>query len=154
LNNPIKLYRIVKTKWQSHALDGEGARLFGGRWNSKGKACVYCASSESLAQLEMLVHIQSSALLCSYSIFELHINPAQVSELARLPSNWQAEPAPPETAILGDQWLAEKSTVALKVPSVIVPREPNYLLNPLHADFHAIVENATSQPINFDERLK
>ncbi|WP_144431164.1 RES family NAD+ phosphorylase, partial [Pseudomonas syringae pv. coryli] len=51
----IAVYRLVKRKWLAQAFDGEGAKLYGGRWNSKGNACVYCAGSESLALLEVLV---------------------------------------------------------------------------------------------------
>lgn len=154
MSKRLQLYRIVKTKWKAHALDGEGARLFGGRWNSKGQACVYWVSSESLAQLEMLVHIQSSALLSNYTIFELSIEHSQVSKLNSYPDNWQDDPAPGDTAKLGDKWLHDNKTLALEVPSVIVPRESNYLLNPLHDDFEAIVNSATSRLLKLDERLK
>jgi RES domain-containing protein len=154
LNDTIKLYRIVKTKLQSKALDGEGARLYGGRWNSKGKSCVYCASSQSLAQLEMLVHMQSTALFEYYSIFELSISHAQVTSIDAYPDNWQDEPAPSSTARIGDQWLVEGKTVSLEIPSVIVPEESNFLLNPLHDDFNSIVNSAVSRPLKFDERLK
>ena len=154
MNNTIKLYHIVKTKWKSKALDGEGARLYGGRWNSKGKSCIYCASSQSLAQLEMLVHMQSSALFEHYSIFEMSIKYTQVTSIDTYPDNWQEEPAPSSTARIGDQWLAEGKTVALEIPSVIVPQESNFLLNPLHYDFKSIVNSAVSRPLKFDERLK
>lgn len=102
MNQSIKLFRIVKTKWKSNALDGEGARLFGGRWNSKGRSCVHCASSQSLVQLEMLVHMQSTALFEYYSICELSISHAQVTTIDTCPDNWLDEPAPLSTARRGE----------------------------------------------------
>jgi RES domain-containing protein len=154
LSNSIKIYRIVKTKWQAKAFDGEGARLFGGRWNSKANPCVYCASTESLAQLEMLVHMQKTSLLNHYTLFEVCLTSSQVMTLQTVPENWQDDPAPPDTAILGDKWLNDNNSVAFKVPSVIVSREVNYLLNPQHSDFPSIVNSAITQPVRFDIRLK
>jgi RES domain-containing protein len=102
----------------------------------------------------MLVHTQSSELLASYSIFELTIENAQVTTLETYPANWQGDPAPSSTANIGDKWLLDNATVALKVPSVIVPRESNFLLNPLHADFDTIVGRASNRSLKFDPRLK
>ena len=154
MTKQLKLYRIVKTKWRDKALDGEGAKRYGGRWNSKGRACIYCASTEALAQLEMLVHIQKSDLLSSYTLFELTIKTDQVMQLEALPDNWQAEPAPVETAYIGDQWLEQTPSVALRVPSTIVTREYNYLLNPEHPEFDKIKKTAVALPVTFDPRLK
>lgn len=154
MSNTIKIYRIVKTKWLEKAFDGEGARLFGGRWNSKGNPCVYCASTESLAQLEMLVHMQKSSLLSHYTLIEVSLTSSQVMTLQTFPENWQDDPAPPDTAVIGDKWLNDNNSLALKVPSVIVPREVNYILNPLHPDFPNIVKSTVTQPFRFDIRLK
>ena len=53
----IRAWRIVKTRYSADAFSGEGARLYGGRWNSPGVAMVYTAGSKSLATLEVLVHL-------------------------------------------------------------------------------------------------
>ena len=59
-------WRIVQTHVADHAFSGEGARRYGGRWNSKGHAVVYTSGSISLAILEILVHIQIYDILEEY----------------------------------------------------------------------------------------
>lgn len=154
MTQPLKAYRIVKTKWREKALDGDGAKLFGGRWNSKGKACVYCASTEALAQLEMLVHLQHFELLQHYTLLELTLATNQIMRLDTLPDNWRADPAPAETATIGDEWLRQAPSVALQVPSAIATNDNNILLNPTHKDFSVIKASAKALSFQFDPRLK
>ncbi|AQU81613.1 MULTISPECIES: RES family NAD+ phosphorylase [unclassified Halomonas] len=149
-------YRLVKRKWLASAFDGEGARRFGGRWNSRrGQPCIYLASSESLAILEVMVHLEDYLLLQHYALLELQLPSQLVLQLPseQWPKDWREEPAPASTAELGDIWLASQSSVALAVPSVVVPREHNYLLNPAHPDFKQVVESATSIDFEPDRRL-
>lgn len=148
------LYRIVKRKWIASAFDGEGAKRFGGRWNSKGRPCIYLAGSESLALLEVLVHLESDTILKSYSLLKCSIPKSNIMTLGNaLPTNWQSEPAPPETAEIGDQWLNSKQSLALQIPSVIVPRENNYLLNPMHPDINIVEKSISEIDIQIDSRL-
>jgi RES domain-containing protein len=70
-----------------------------------------------------------------------------------LPSDWREEPAPPSTASFGDAWLESGQSLALAVPSVIIPRESNYLLNVLHTAFHAVVALAGELDFAVDPRL-
>lgn len=149
----LVLYRIVKRKFSSSAFDGEGARLFGGRWNSKGRACVYLAGSESLAILEVLVHIQAPDILSQYDLFKLSVPRKQALFLNDLPDNWRDDPAPYETAEIGDEWLASNASLALAVPSVIVPREWNFILNPQHPGFEAAINSAEQLNFTLDDRL-
>lgn len=149
----IAIYRIVKKKWANTAFDGEGARRFGGRWNSKGKACVYFADSESLALLEILAHLESDAVLNAYCVIKSTINANQVMTLNTLPENWRDEPAPPQTAMIGDQWLNSHQSLALKVPSVIVPRQFNFIINPSHPKMADIIKNAQTISLDLDPRL-
>ncbi len=151
----ISGYRIVKKKWADKAFDGEGARLFGGRWNSPGQRCVYLAASESLAILEILVHLNHSAILSDYRLFKINFARRDVLTLDEQdwPENWQESPAPEETALIGDQWLQTQASLALSVPSTIVPREYNYLLNPSHPAFIKAEPNIEALPFRFDPRL-
>lgn len=151
----ISIYRLVKRKWLARAFDGEGARLYGGRWNSKGKACVYCAGSESLALLEVLVHLGSFTVIQHYAMLELQIPEEQILNARPdvLPPDWREEPAPPSTASFGDTWLESGQSLALAVPSVIIPREFNYLLNVQHPAYQAIVAEARELEFMLDERL-
>lgn len=148
-------YRLVKRKLAGSAFDGAGARRFGGRWNSRGTPCVYLAASESLAMLEVMVHLEDYRLLRHYVLLRLSLPAALVEHLpaSQLPPDWREDPAPPSTAAIGDAWLASAGSLALAVPSAVVPRELNYLLNPRHAEFAALV--ATAEPLDFkpDDRL-
>jgi len=155
----IKAYRIVKQKRAETAFDGEGAKIYGGRWNSLGVGCVYVASSASLAQLEMLAHLDKSALLMNYVIFEIAIPSALIEEFpkAQLPENWIDYPSPVKAAEIGDSWLSDPNALlALAVPSAVnqLPFETNYILNPNHPMFEAVVSEAVMHEMRFDGRLK
>lgn len=148
-------WRVVKAKFLDTAFTGEGARKYGGRWNSPGKRMVYTAEHASLAMLEMVVHV-GGTLLREYQIIPIRFDEALVSTLdaTRLPDDWQSSPAPFELKLIGDEWLDSLSSCILKVPSAVVPQESNYLLNPQHPDFAAIdVSPADVPPIPFDRRL-
>jgi RES domain-containing protein len=147
-------WRIVKTRLAGSAFDGEGARLHGGRWNSPGTRVVYTSESVSLALLEILVHLRAATALPTYSLISVRLDDAQVTALdrGRLPAAWRAFPAPAELARLGDAWAAAGGSLALEVPSAVVPRESNYLLNPGHPDFAALAI-PPSEPFTLDLRL-
>ena len=149
-------YRLVKARHADAAFHGEGARRFGGLWNSKGRPCVYVASSESLATLEVLVHLGQRQPLRGYALFHVRIPAASILYLdaAALPANWRDPLPPAETAEIGDAWLTGAQSLALAVPSVVVPREVNYMLNPGHPEFAKVVTGAERGPFAFDERLQ
>jgi RES domain-containing protein len=141
------LFRVCRS---IHArLDGEGARLVGGRWNSPGTAVVYMAETVSLALLENLVHMSREDFPTGYVLVP-----------AILPDGMQVlqeediidEFGPLERNRLGDLWIEKCSSAVLAVRSTVVPFERNFLLNPQHPEFAGItVEPAT--PFSFDERL-
>lgn len=149
----IRAWRIVKSKLAARAFTGEGARLYGGRWNSPGQTVVYAAGSASLAMLEMLVHLPSRELLHRYVLFELTFDEALVSLCpANLSKKWRMSPSPRSNQRMGDEWIATGRSAVLRVPSVIVSSEWNYLLNPSHPDFVKIAIGP-KQPLRFDPRL-
>ena len=150
------VYRITQTKFASSLF----APGFAGRWNSENERMIYTAGSASLACLEVLAHKTGSALNSgrfSMAMIDLDdraaITEIKLSELQKLNADWFKVLHYPITQKLGNQWLAEMKSAVLKVPSAIVDREYNYLLNPLHPDFLKIkVLDVT--PFNFDSRLK
>ena len=150
----ITAWRIVKAKHLPAAFDGEGARRAGGRWNSPGRAMVYTAQSAALAALEMLVHLNSGALLSSNVLIPCSFQKRLILRLerTRLPPKWRAHPAVPQLQMLGDAWLRNGLSAVLDVPSVIIGSESNYLLNPVHPDF-ASIDVGPAQPFDFDARL-
>lgn len=151
----MQAYRLVKKKWASTALDGEGAKRYGGRWNSRGVPCLYLAGSESLALLEIMVHLEDHALLEHYALFQLDVPQQAILHLSpdALPENWREEPAPADTAAIGDEWLRRGASLALAVPSVVVPRELNYLINPAHPQFDALTRTVRRLEFLPDARL-
>lgn len=150
----LSVWRIIKQKHAGSAFTGEGARLYGGRWNTAGTAIIYTAQSQALAALEMLVHLDSPAMLQKYLLIEASFDDSFVADLDRasLPKNWRADPPPIEVQVLGDDWAAGKASAVLRVPSVIVPGESNFLLNPGHPDFRKV---RIGKPVvfEFDRRL-
>lgn len=146
-------WRIVKKKHQKDALTGEGARLFGGRWNTPGHAILYTAGTLSGALLEVLVH-SNRRLLSYYVVYRLEFPKRVVLEIdeTELPEHWRNAPAPLELGRIGDQWCNEQRSAVLCVPNAIVPMEPNYLINPVHKDYRLIEIDG---PISYvvDERL-
>lgn len=150
----IRAWRITKARHAATAFTGGGAKAYGGRWNSPGTAIVYAASSASLAILEMLVHLQVQDLMRRYVIFEVSFDESLIESIdpAALPRTWRRQPSPAAARRVGDDWVAERRSAVLRLPSAIVPTEWNYLLNPAHADF-AKIAIGLKQPIKFDPRL-
>ncbi len=136
----ITAWRIVKARHARSAFNGEGARLFGGRWNNKGTPMVYAAGSQSLAVLEMLVHLEAAELLGHYVLIPVTFDHRLARTLAArsLPAGWRRSPAPAATRRIGDRWVNAAQSAVLQVPSVLVPGESNYLINIVHPDFRKI----------------
>jgi RES domain-containing protein len=145
----------VKAKYQATAFDGEGARRFGGRWNTRGIRLTYTAGSQALAVLEMLVHLKSADILKHYRLIPVTFDQVLIRNLdvRKLPISWRRRPAPAAIRALGDAWVAEGKSVVLQVPSVIVPGESNYLINVVHPDFLKL-QIGRALTYRFDPRLK
>jgi RES domain-containing protein len=146
-------YRMVKTKHKDSAFDGEGARRCGGRWNSKGKQCVYVGELESVTTVEVLVHLNDQTTLNHYALFRIEIPEEKILRIDELPDDWREDPAPASTAQIGDAWLDSNESVALLVPSAVCVRDHNLLLNPNHPDIDTIIETAEELEYWPDPRL-
>jgi RES domain-containing protein len=135
----LEAWRICKSRHAATAFTGEGAAIAGGRWNSPGIRLVYVSASQSLALLENLVHV-NPAVPIKLVAFHIKFPSAlvKVLDLADLPSNWAESPAPVASQKVGDAWVAAGDSAVLALPSVIVPGERNYLLNPAHPDFKKV----------------
>ena len=126
-------------------LSGEGARLFGGRWNSPGRPLVYVASNAALALLEIRVHLDLAPDLLPDDYVLTTI------DLAGLPIE-TVDPAPADPLSFGDDWLAQTRTPVLQVPSAIVAEDRNFLLNPAHP-LAASARVVATRPFAIDRRL-
>ena len=134
------IWRIVTARFADSAFSGEGARLFGGRWNRKGLPVIYTAESRSLALLEMMV--QDDPLRARYLLIPAFIS-SNVSlrelDASELGEDWRALSTRDRLQAIGNDWLQARETCIFSVPSAVVPAERNFLVNPLHPDFSKIV---------------
>ena len=140
----VSAWRIVKRKLAREAFSGEGARLYGGRWNSPGVSVVYTAQSQSLAALD---------LLHEYVVVEARFDASLATHVSRgdLPEDWRASPPPASARAIGDAWIAEEPSPVLELPSAIIPAESIFLLNPQHSAFSQI---EVGEPMNFEFDLR
>jgi RES domain-containing protein len=147
-------WRIVRAARVNSAFNGEGARRYGGRWNSRGTAVVYVSEHESLAALELLVHLTPLSPSDRYLSFRLDWEDKLTENfpVKNLPTQWNAEPPIFQTMQIGDEWVRAGKSVALAVPSVLSASEMNFLLNPRHSDFKRI-KIRRSIEYRFDSRL-
>lgn len=149
----LTVWRLITARFAKSAFSGEGARLYGGRWNRKGISLVYASESQSLAMLEMLV--QDEPLRARYVMVDARI-PTGVTidriKVDDLPSDWRDVAARWKLQVIGTKWATQRSAAVLAVPSVVIPAETNYLLNPLHPDFRRI-KTGRPQKVKTDPRL-
>ena len=149
----MPVWRLCRAVHAAEAFSGEGARRFGGRWNSRGVPVVYASTSLALAAIELFVHIepnQAPGDLVYLSAELPEDEPMRVIEPARLPAGWQADES--LTRSLGDAWIQEAATLALRVPSVPIPPDWNVLINPRHPRAGEIRVDAP-RPFVFDARM-
>ena len=151
----LNLWRIARHAHQ--ALDGEGARLWGGRWNPEGVPVVYTSQSLSLAALEYLVHVDP--LLVPDDLVAMEVAVPDEPGLGAVagaerfpPGDWRDYPAPEWQAELGALWVEDATFLWLAVPSAVVPEEMNVLVNPAHPRMRDVRVRAT-RPFRFDRRL-
>lgn len=150
----IEAWRLVKTGHLADAFDGEGARRFGGRWNSPGIPVVYLAESLALAALEVLVHLQTAQPLAAYSAIPVRFNAKLMKQLrvTELPRTWRTSPPPAALRAIGDEWVRAGKSVVLAVPSAVVDPERIFLLNPAHPSFGRL-RIGEARPFAIDARL-
>lgn len=151
----MEIFCITQEKYADD-LSGNGARLFGGRWNSEGFFAIYTSCTRSLALLETLAHTPAKMLdTRNYQLITLSIPDnvrAEEISLSGLHDRWDAPDTRPVTKLMGDKFLRNKTSLLLVVPSVLVPEEKNYILNPLHSDMRK-VRIINKRRICFDKRV-
>ena len=144
----MKAWRVAKERFA--ALDGDGARLHGGRWNSPGRPLIYAAAHLSLALIEMLVRLPTGEVPDDYVQIEIAI-PDDIPTETMIRSDLPGGSAHLSRAY-GDAWLEEGRTAILLVPAITVLQEFNVLINPLHPHGRRII-HATPEPVVWDRRL-
>lgn len=148
------VWRLARRRHVDAALTGEGARRFGGRWNSRGVAIVYASESLELALLEALVHLDVGSLPRDYWRICFELDDALVAPPPRaLPAGWDAlPPYRPDVQAIGDAWVAAGASLAMRVPASVLPERYNVLVNPAHADMSRVRE-VSRAPLEWSVRL-
>lgn len=150
----MQIFHLGNSRY-ARQLTGDGARLFGGRWNMKGDACIYTSGTRSLCILEYAANVQLDELPPELMMTEYLLPDefCKVIDITDLPADWHHLPAPMSTKFFGSALLADRSCVCFAVPSAVVPAELNYILNPAATEFHQVTIVAT-EPFTFDHRIK
>lgn len=152
----MRLWRICRARFASAAAtaSGEGARLFGGRWNSRGVSVVYTSTSLALAAVETFVNLEPNLAPDDYVSIALDVPDSLATERIEtktLPGDWYRG-RNEGLRKLGDEWIRLGGTVGIFVPSAVIRGDWNMLLNPAHADF-AKIRFHDHEPFTFDVRM-
>lgn len=150
-NRPKTAFRVTRRPYAD--LSGEGARLVGGRWNSAGRPALYLAESRALAVLEVLAHLDLDGQLIPQDYVIMAVDFSALEDA----SGWMKDgpslpPSDAECRAIGDAFLDSGQAFVLRVPSILVPRASNFILNPTHPLIgHVRIE--PPEPFAFDRRL-
>lgn len=136
----MRIFRIAKIEYIND-LSGEGARLYGVRWNKIGEAMLYFSQNLSLCLLEIIVHVEYSKLPTDYSFIEVEISDNTIKTIKSLDfiePKWSSEKAVIQLQMFGSNWLKKKECLSMRVPSAVMNQENNVLINPQHEDFSKV----------------
>jgi RES domain-containing protein len=150
----MRLHRIglrAHAGTAAQAFSGQGGLVGLGRWHTRGQLIVYASERLSLAMAESLVHLQRSGPLEPLVRWEVEVPDHLISPAPKLPAGWERDPS--ITRAIGDRWLVDKASAAMRVPSALVHAEFNGLLNPAHPEFNLGWVVAGPEPFVFDPRL-
>ena len=149
------VWRICALRFSRTAFSGEGAFQEGGRWNRPGSALVYTSATLALAALEFLVNAEADEWPpLVYIAADIPATvPVTSIEIKDLPPDWRTYPAPETVQLIGIRWVKAGQTAVLSAPSVVIPQERNYLLNPAHRDF-GLIKLSEPKAFAFDPRVR
>ena len=145
------VYRISNELYKED-ISGNGASINGSRWNSKSVKMLYTGEYISLTILESLVHLRNIDIPANQYLLTIQIPEIEQQDikLSKLKDKWQQHLS--YTQWIGDQFVLAGQSLILKIPSVVVPQEHNFLINPLHKDFKK-VKIVNSELLELDIRL-
>ena len=151
----MRVWRICRSDFAADPVGGRGGLYVSGRWHSRGRLIVYTSESLALSSLELLAHLEREVL--PPDLVQLEIEIPGTLDIRRivadeLPGDWRTYPAPDVLQQIGDEWLEEKQTAVLEVPSALIPTERNFLINPLHPESKGVAIIGTAR-FAYDPRL-
>lgn len=148
----MEVFKICRDKY-SNSLTASGAS---NRWNKKDEFVIYTGSSRSLSTLELIVHRSSIKIVNPYKLLVISIKDKTLIKEIKvedLPKNWRTIEAYIDLQEIGSQWYNSAETLVLKIPSVIIPQEFNYMINTKHPLFKKNIVLNSKEDFNWDERL-
>jgi len=147
------VYRITSEKY-SKKLSSSGAA---NRWNKEGEFVIYSAESRSLASLELVVHRSSIKPNIKYKVLVIDVdikkNNIRNIDEHELPKNWRSISAYNKLQSIGSTWYENREQLILKIPSAVIPKENNFIINTQHEYFKSKVKILHSENYFWDERL-
>ncbi len=147
------LYNIRKEQYANQLIASGAAN----RWNKTDEFVIYAGSSASLATLELVVHRSGIRIDQSYKLLVIEAKVTAkdifIIDLDQLPANWKSIHSYPELQALGSKWYQTQRSLLLKVPSAVLPRESNYVINTRHPDFAAKIKIKEREQFIWDSRL-
>ena len=146
------VYRLTESKF-ADSLDGIGAKMYGGRWNSEGIAMLYCTQYISLAVLEIVVKTSIANIPSGYSLLKIEVpDKMSVTTLQnnKLKTGWKKDIG--YSRYIGDSFIKSGNSPVLRTPSAIIEEENNLLFNPSHPDFK-LLKIISHSHFDFDKRL-
>ncbi len=152
----MTIYRLTKAKHQEEVFTGTGSMRTDGRWHRAGTPIIYASGTAASALLEVIAHAEAPSLLSHpYVLFTIDVNPDRhllALPRERWPSDWRARQWPASTQHIGIRWFQDRDSAILEVPSAIVSRQRNYLINPQHPHFQELQIDGPG-PFEIDPRL-
>ncbi|MEX2535894.1 MAG: RES family NAD+ phosphorylase [Trueperaceae bacterium] len=147
-------WRLVVGRWRESAFSGDGARVTGGRWNSKGTSVVYLSGSLALAALELLTHLDHQQALAQHYAIPVVFGESLIAVVHErsVPTGFPGPETIPATQRVGDAWVRSGTSSLLRVPSAVISQEFNYLFNPAHPDAQSVAIG-DAKPFSYDRRL-
>lgn len=152
-----RVIRVTHRNYAADAYSGRGGLYAAGRWHHRGRLVVYAAASLALATLEKIVAVNDVQRLREMVYVPAHLDDEAIwtPALERLPEGWDQRPPGAASKDFGTDWLESERSPALQVPSVLFPTEAhNYVLNPAHPDFDAILQVDEPRPLTLDPRIE
>lgn len=148
------VFRLLNQNYGS-GLSGAGAMIAGGRWNSPGISMIYTSETRALCTAEVAVNLPLGTFPSGYEMVSINIpDDILLTEILEsdLPSGWKVFPLTIITQKIGDDFIIQGKFLIMKVPSVVVQGDSNYLINPRHTEFNRI-EIVKKEPYEFDDRF-
>lgn len=149
----IRIYRVIHRKYVEEAYSGKGGLYADSRWTSRGRLVVYASENLALAALEKIAGAGQLSRLSQMAYISADLKADGILDLEELREGWDQRPPGQASRTIGDAWLTSNDSVALRVPSVVVPEGSNFVLNPGHPDFDASLTIYEAEPLRLDPRI-